>query len=215
MCSAFTAKGRIPTNPERIMLLLLLALMVWSGIAPADQTVWVVESVWSVLAIGILLAMRRWSRFSSAAYLCCWVWAVLQTIGAHYTFEHVPMDWLMSPLGLTRNPYDRIAHFAVGWFAFPFAELFDRKGWARSAGFAAFFAVMTTVAMAGVWEIVEWLYAAIDGGEAGVAFLGSQGDVWDAQKDILCDTLGAICAAVAYWGCRRLPVNAKMTTQNI
>ena len=203
MCSAFTVKGRIPLNPERVLLLLLLALMVWSGIAPADRTVWIVESVWSVLTIGILLAMRRWLRFSTAAYLCCWVWAVLQTIGAHYTFEHVPMDWLMSPLGLTRNPYDRIAHFAVGWFAFPFAELFDRKGWARSAGFAAFFAVMTTVAMAGVWEIVEWLYAAIDGGEVGAAFLGSQGDVWDAQKDILCDTLGAVCAAVAYWVCRR------------
>ena len=58
-------------------------------------------------------------------------------------------------------------------------------------------------AWAGVWEIVEWLYAAIDGGEAGVAFLGSQGDVWDAQKDILCDTLGAICAAVAYRTCCR------------
>ena len=105
--------------------------------------------------------------------------------------------------GLTRNPYDRIAHFAVGWFAFPLAELFDRKGWVRSAGFAAFFAVMTTVAMAGVWEIVEWLYAAIDGGEAGAAFLGSQGDVWDAQKDILCDTLGALCAVVSYWVGRR------------
>ena len=203
MCSAFTAKGRILLNPERVMLLLLLALMVWSGIAPADRTVWIAESVWSIGLLAILLVTRRWFKFSNVAYLCCWVWAVLQTIGAHYTFEHVPMDWLMTPLGLTRNPYDRIAHFAVGWFAFPFAELFDRKGWARSAGFAAFFAVMTTVAMSGVWEIVEWLYAAIDGGEAGAAFLGSQGDVWDAQKDILCDTLGAACAAAAYWVCRR------------
>lgn len=190
-------------KPERIMLVTLLALMVWSGIAPADRTVRIVESVWSVLAIVILLLVRRWLRFSSAAYLCCWVWAVLQTIGAHYTFEHVPMDWMMTPLGLTRNPYDRVAHFAVGWFAFPFAELFDRKGWARSAGFAAFFAVMTTIAMAGVWEIVEWLYAAVDGGAAGAAFLGSQGDVWDAQKDILCDTLGAVCAAVTFLTCRR------------
>ena len=94
---------------EWIMLMVLMALMVWSGIAPADRAVWVVESVWSVL----------------------------------------------------------------------------------------------TVAMAGVWEIVEWLYAAIDGGEVGAAFLGSQGDVWDAQKDILCDTFGAICAAVVYWIVRR------------
>ena len=183
----------------KFMLALLLVLMVWSGIAPADRTVWMVESVWSTGLLAILMVTRRWFKFSTAAYLCFWVWAVLQTVGAHYTFEHVPMDWLTSPLGLTRNPYDRIAHFAVGWFAFPFAELFDRKGWVRSAGFAAFFAVMTTVAMAGVWEIVEWLYAAIDVGEVGVAFLGSQGDVWDAQKDILCDMLGALCAAILYW----------------
>ena len=57
---------------------------------------------------------------------------------------------------------------------------------------------MTTVAMAGLWEIVEWLYAAVDGGNAGAAFLGSQGDEWDAQKDILCDTLGALCASVLF-----------------
>ena len=97
-----------------------------------------------------------------------------------------------------RNPYDRIAHFAVGWFAFPLAELFFRKNWVKSAGFAAFFAVMSTVAMAGIWELVEWWYAVLDGGEAGAAFLGSQGDVWDAQKDILCDTLGAICSTALY-----------------
>ena len=70
-------------------------------------------------------------------------------------------------------------------------------------GSTTFFAVMTTVAMAGAWEIVEWLYAAIDGGAAGAAFLGSQGDVWDAQKDILCDTPGAVCAAVVYWAGRK------------
>ena len=57
---------------------------------------------------------------------------------------------------------------------------------------------MSTVAMAGIWELVEWGYAVVDGGEAGAAFLGSQGDVWDAQKDILCDTLGAICSATLF-----------------
>ena len=65
------------------------------------------------------------------------------------------MEWLMKPLGLVRNPYDRIAHFAVGWFAFPLAELFFHKNWVKSAGIAAFFAVMSTVAMAGIWELVE------------------------------------------------------------
>ena len=68
----------------------------------------------------------------------------------------------------------------------------------RSKILAAFFAVMTTVAMAGLWEIIEWLYAVIDGGEAGAAFLGSQGDEWDAQKDILCDTFGAVCSVLLF-----------------
>ena len=126
------------------MLVLLLVLMVWSGIAPTDRTVWMVESVWSVGLLAILLVTRKWFKFSNAAYFCFWVWAVLQTVGAHYTFEHVPMDWLMSPLGLTRNPYDRIAHFAVGWFAFPLAELFDRKGWVREAGSRCICAVKIT-----------------------------------------------------------------------
>ena len=181
----------------------LVCLAVVLGICPADRTVWCVEMVWAVGLWAILLLTRRKFRFSTPAYLCFFVWTVLQLVGAHYTFEHVPMEWLMKPLGLVRNPYDRIAHFAVGWFAFPLAELFFRKGWVKSAGFAAFFAVMSTVAMAGIWELVEWWYAVVDGGEAGAAFLGSQGDVWDAQKDILCDTLGAICSSGIFLWCDR------------
>ena len=171
---------------------------VLSGIAPASRAVWLTEMFWAWGLVAILLVTFRKFRFSGVAYACFFVWCILQIIGAHWTFEHVPMRWLAEPLGLARNPYDRLAHFMVGWFAFPLAELYWRKGWARSVAASAFFAVMTTVAMAGVWEIVEWLYAAIDGGEAGAAFLGSQGDEWDAQKDILCDTLGALCSALLF-----------------
>ena len=171
---------------------------VLSGIAPASRAVWLTEIFWVWGLVVILLVTFRKFRFSGVAYACFFVWCILQIIGAHWTFEHVPMQWLTEPLGLVRNPYDRIAHFMVGWFAFPLAELYWRKGWARSVAASAFFAVMTTVAMAGIWEIVEWLYAAIDGGEAGAAFLGSQGDEWDAQKDILCDTLGALCSAALF-----------------
>ena len=180
------------------MVAALVCVAVVLGIYPADRTVWCVEMVWAIGLWAILLLTRRRFRFSAIAYLCFFVWTILQLVGAHFTFEHVPMEWLMKPFGLVRNPYDRIAHFAVGWFAFPLAELFFRKGWAKSAGFAAFFAVMSTVAMAGIWELVEWIYAVVEGGDAGAAFLGSQGDIWDAQKDILCDTLGAICASTLF-----------------
>ena len=182
---------------------------VLSGIAPASRAVWLTEMFWAWGLVAILLVTFRKFRFSGVAYACFFVWCILQIIGAHWTFEHVPMRWLTEPLGLARNPYDRIAHFMVGWFAFPLAELYWRKGWARSVAASAFFAVMTTVAMAGVWEIVEWLYAAIDGGEAGAAFLGSQGDEWDAQKDILCDTLGAVCSAALFMVLNRKESNER------
>lgn len=189
---------KLNTRIELSMLATFVAVAIVSAIHPHSMAVWLTEMFWAVGLLALLLATCRRFRFSTAAYACFFVWTVLQAIGAHWTFELVPMDWLTEPLGLVRNPYDRIAHFTVGWFAFPLAELFCRKGWAKSAGVAAFFAAMTTVAMAGLWELVEWQYAVIDGGEAGAAFLGSQGDEWDAQKDILCDTLGALCAVTAF-----------------
>jgi len=183
---------------EIAMLAMIGMASVLSGISPMSRPVWFTEMFWAWGLVAILIITFRKFRFSTMAYSCFFVWCILQIIGAHWTFELVPMEWLTKPLGLVRNPYDRIAHFVVGWFAFPLAELYRRKGWARSKFTAAFFAVMTTVAMAGIWEIIEWLYAVIDGGEAGAAFLGSQGDEWDAQKDILCDTLGAICSTILF-----------------
>ena len=183
---------------EIAMFAVVIIAAAVSAIKPHSFAVWMTEIFWVAGLLAVLLSTRRIFRFSLAAYSCFFAWMMLQTVGAHYTFELVPMDWLKEPLGLVRNPYDRIAHFTVGWFAFPFAELFLRKGWVRSAVLAAFFAVMTVVAMAGLWELVEWQYAVIEGGDAGAAFLGSQGDAWDAQKDILCDTLGALCAATLF-----------------
>lgn len=180
------------------MLVLFAAASALSGIAPYSRAVWLTESFWAWGLLALLAATRRQFRFSTAAYACFFVWGILQTVGAHWSFERVPMEWLTGPLGLARNPFDRIAHFVVGGFAFPLAELFWRKRFAGGRVSAAFFAVATTVAMAGLWEIVEWLYAVVVGGDAGAAFLGSQGDVWDAQKDILCDTAGALCAGAAW-----------------
>ena len=194
-------RNKMLHKTERIeiaMLAVVVVAVAVSAIRPHSFAVWMTEIFWVAGLLAVLLSTRRMFRFSLVAYSCFFAWMMLQTVGAHYTFELVPMDWLKEPLGLVRNPYDRIAHFTVGWFAFPFAEVFLRKGWVRSAALAAFFAVMTVVAMAGLWELVEWQYAVIEGGDAGAAFLGSQGDAWDAQKDILCDTLGALCASTLF-----------------
>lgn len=183
---------------QAAMLATVGIAIVLSAIAPYSLAVWLTEIFWAVGLLAILLCTRRRFRFTTAAYSFFFVWLLLQTVGAHYSFERVPMDWLTAPLGLARNPYDRIAHFVVGTFAFPFAEFFARRRWAPSPRLAAFFAVLAVVAMAGLWEIVEWVYAVVEGGDTGLAFLGSQGDIWDAQKDILADTLGALSAAALF-----------------
>jgi len=187
---------RLPVRP--LLLAAALAAIGLSAIRPFSRGVWLTEIFWAVGLLAVLLATRPRFRFSTPACAFFFVWILLQAIGAHYSFELVPMDWLTAPLHLARNPYDRIAHFVVGTFAFPFAEFFARRRWAPTPRLAAFFGVLAVVAMAGLWEIVEWLYAAVEGGDLGAAFLGSQGDVWDAQKDILCDTLGALSAAALF-----------------
>lgn len=177
---------------------IFLAVVAWSACGPADWHVWWMEMVWVLGVFAVLAATFRRFRFSNAAYGLVFIWLALHTVGAHYTFEHVPMDWLKELLGTTRNHYDRIAHFCIGLNSYMLAELYLRRRWVSGAVVAAVFGVVSIVAMAGVWEVIEWVWADWDGGDAGIAFLGSQGDVWDAQKDILCDTLGAIAAAIPF-----------------
>lgn len=118
---------------------------------------------------------------------------VLHLIGAHYTFEQVPFEWanrlLASWLGEGRNHFDRVAHYVIGFYSFPMAEWLLRR---RLCGpiLAGFFALFFIMSIAAGYELIEWQYAVIAGGEEGIAFLGSQGDQWDAQKDILADTFG-------------------------
>jgi len=176
----------------------LLGIIAWSAWKPAEWGVWWMEMSW-VLGVFALLALTyRKFRFSNLAYGIVFIWLVMHTVGAHYTFEHVPCAWLKELLGAERNHYDRVAHFCIGLNSFMLAELALRKRWVTNAVVAATFGVLAIMAMAAAWEIIEWLVAVWDGGPDGLAFLGSQGDVWDAQKDMLCDTLGAIVAAVLF-----------------
>jgi putative membrane protein len=92
-----------------------------------------------------------------------------------------------------RNHFDRVAHFSVGFYAFPLAEFLERRQLAQPA-VVLLFCLSAVMAIACGYEIIEWVYAVAEGGEAGIEFLGSQGDPWDAQKDMLADTLGALFA---------------------
>ena len=124
------------------------------------------------------------------------------TIGGHYTFGRVPFGWFSRAFGFERNMYDRIGHFS-GFYAFGIAEyLIVRKR--MSVAMACLFALFAISFVAMSYELIEWIYAAYGGNaEAGADFLGSQGDIWDAQKDMLMDTLGGLASILLYLVLRR------------
>lgn len=185
-------------NIPLILLIILAALGIWSYIDAYDRSVWHVEMA-SVLTVGGLLVITYpFFKFSNTSYIIVSLWLAMHTIGAHYTFERVPFEWVSDLIGSSRNHYDRVAHFVIGLNSFCVAEWFQKTGKAKGLAACAFIGVIFIMAMANAWELIEWAYAEIDGGSTGAAFLGSQGDIWDAQKDMLSDTLGAICAAIFF-----------------
>jgi len=168
------------------------------AIEPVSRAVWIAEVVPVLIVFGLLVATFPWFRFSNTAYSLMAFWLFWHTIGGHYTFANVPFDWASELLDSERNHFDRIGHFSVGFYAFPMMEWLLR---CRHCGLltASFFALFFIMSIAAGYEIIEWWYAAAEGGEAGIEFLGSQGDIWDAQKDMLSDTLGALCSIGLYW----------------
>ncbi|OZB05565.1 MAG: hypothetical protein B7X54_05055 [Idiomarina sp. 34-48-12] len=185
---------RIP----HILAVIIVATMVLSFINPYDMRVWWAEMI-PILAIFIgLVATYRQFQFSNTSYVLMSVLLIMHTIGAHYTFARVPFEWVTELFDFERNHYDRIAHFSVGFYAYAAAELLVRKNWARPVT-AMLFGLFFIMSIAAGYEIIEWQFAVIEGGNAGIEFLGSQGDEWDAQKDMLADTLGALAALVLFW----------------
>ena len=182
-----------------ILFGILAVMTVLSRINAVDTQVWWTEfSSMAVLVAALAVTYPKF-RFSNLSYFILFLWCVLQIIGAHYTFERVPFGFITDLLGFERNHYDRLAHFMVGCGGFAVAELAYRKKWVTGKGLATFFSIIFIMALANFWELVEWIYAEVDGGSAGLAFLGSQGDIWDAQKDMLMDTLGALLGGTLFY----------------
>lgn len=181
-----------------------LALFAWAAIEPYDRATWWAENIPIVLLVGTLVVLWvRGVRLSPLAYGLMAVLPYWHTVGGHYTFERVPFDWFGRLFGFERNMFDRIGHFSVGFYAFGILEyLRSRDRMSRSL--ACWFAIFAIAFVAMSYELIEWGYAAYGGNaEAGANFLGSQGDIWDAQKDMLMDTLGAVASVLLFLAVRR------------
>ncbi|HWJ21284.1 MAG TPA: DUF2238 domain-containing protein [Gemmatimonadaceae bacterium] len=187
-----------------VLLAGYIALFVWGAINPYDRATWWAENIPIVAVVATLVVLYlRGVRFSPLAYVLMAVLPYWHTVGGHYTFERVPFGWFSRAFGFERNMFDRVGHFSVGFFAFGILEyLLGRR--AMSPPLACLFAVFAIAFVAMSYELIEWGYAAYGGNaEAGANFLGSQGDVWDAQKDMLMDTLGAVTAVLLFFIVRR------------
>ncbi|GEM76428.1 DUF2238 domain-containing protein [Vibrio sagamiensis] len=187
----------------RLLTLLYACIFLFSVVEPSSYSVWLAEIIPAIAILAIIWAISRRFSFSRTAYVLMFIWLCLHTIGAKYTFADVPFDWFNQLIGSDRNNFDRVAHFSIGLYAYPIAEYLIKQKKA-SIALSALFALFAIMSLAASYEIIEWWYAALAGGDDGIAFLGSQGDIWDAQKDMLCDTLGAIASLLLLTMQRRL-----------
>ena len=180
-----------------LLLCIYIVEFIIAGIQPYSRTVWYIENgPILALVIAVTVLYVRNIRFSNTAYLLMFILPFLHTIGGHYTFERVPFDWFDHFFGFERNMFDRVAHFTVGFYALPIVEYLVGRGLVARQWIANTYAIFAIAFVAVFYEWIEWWYAALQGGDAGAAFLGSQGDIWDAQKDMLMDVSGALSVVV-------------------
>ena len=189
--------------------LLVIYLMLFSVLAinPYDRATWWAENLPVLITVALLVVSYSRFQFSNVAYVLMALFLCYHTVGGHYTFARVPFDWGDRMLGLLhldflfpdgRNNFDRVGHFLVGVFAYPVAELVFRKHWVNSIAMAVIFGIFALGFWGALYEVIEMAFAVMYGGDSGTAFLGSQGDEWDAQKDMLLDLLGALSASVLF-----------------
>jgi len=181
-----------------ILASVYIVLFILLGINPTHRDLWIIEILPAIIIFFCFVFTYKKFKFSNYAYSMMFFWLVWHLIGAHYSFSEVPFSIVTETFNFERNHFDRVGHFGVGFYAFGAAELIIRKKWAHPI-LAVIFGFFFVLSIAASYEIVEWLFADIVGGDTGAEFLGSQGDIWDAQKDMLADGLGAIFALLLFW----------------
>lgn len=191
--SSITDRPTSPVNRLHVALLLSAAVvLVWSGIAPRDRFTWLMETLPAMVGGAILIATYRRFRFTTITYVLAWFFALILMIGGHWTYAEVPIgNWARDAFNLSRNHYDRFGHFFQGVIPAMLArELLLRTSPMQRGKWLFFTCVSMALAISAAYELFEWQYAVMTGGEQADNLLGSQGDIWDAQKDMGLALLG-------------------------
>jgi len=200
------------------LLVSFLATWVWSAVEPLYPDDWLLENYLVFLFVPIVLVSHRYLRLSALSYTSITIFMMLHVVGSHYTYSETPFGYILQQMvGAERNMYDRFVHFAYGLLlVYPARELFLYI--ARSKSFWSYHLPLDAViASSAVYEIIEWSVAGQVDPAAGFAFLGAQGDIWDAQKDMLAAIVGATAtlSLVATVNWRRNPNFRQEMTQSL
>jgi putative membrane protein len=185
-------RARWTRSAWRLLAVAVVVLIV-SGIAPRDRATWWLEVAPVVIGGTLCAATARRFPFTPLVQWLLLIHAAILCVGGHWTYAEVPLgNWVRDALSLSRNPYDRLGHLAQGFVpALVAREVFLRRAVVRRG--AWLFTIVTAFALAisAAYELCEWL-AAETMGQAADSFLGTQGDPWDTQWDMLCALIGAI-----------------------
>lgn len=178
------------------MAVCVALVWIWAAFHPRYPRDWLLENLLVFLWGGIIVATYRRLPLTSLAYTLLGLFFALHLVGSHYTYSEVPLGaWAKLAFGLSRNPYDRAIHFCYGLLTLQAFREILCVGAGVSRSWASPLAVTCVLAFSGFFEALEAVVAMIVSPELGAAYLGAQGDPWDAQKDTLSALTGALLAA--------------------
>ncbi len=185
-----------------ICLFIFIVAFIMGAYKPLYPQDWLLESILGVIAVILLIGSYKKFRFSNTSCTLILIFLLLQIIGSHYTYSETPIGfWAKDLFNLSRNHYDRLVHFLFGLLLYlPLLELWQKLSYNNLRTLLNYsIPLFVLIALGGIFEVIEWVVAIIVSPELGIAYLGTQGDVWDAQKDIAVKMVGGLTAMLYFW----------------
>ncbi|ASU35105.1 DUF2238 domain-containing protein [Mucilaginibacter xinganensis] len=182
-----------------LLILLFFAGLIASAISPHDYFTWILEVFPAIIGLIILLITFKKFRFTYLTYCMILIHCCILFVGGHYTYAMVPLfDWIKDFFHQSRNNYDKLGHFAQGFApAMIVREVYIRQQIIQKKTWIPFLTVVVCMSISMCYEFLEWFVSVVSG-SSGDSFLGSQGDIWDTQSDMLFATIGAICMVIFF-----------------
>ena len=187
---------------HKLFWFVLLFVSIWINtlIGTTDIANWLIENTLTTIALLFLIITYKKHRFSDFSYFLICVFLCLHVYGSEYTYAENPFGfWLQDVFNSSRNHYDRLVHFCFGFLLYYPIREFYLKWLKFPKRIATIIPVTTIFSLSALYEIIEWLVADVFFVEQGISYLGTQGDVWDAQKDMGIAFLGVVISTVLFW----------------